>query len=258
MLPIVGGYAFCSIWIVSLFHSARESGHRLYFRAVFYAVVMCIMAGLIHVWIFLNPAYQAWLSIIVEFFGSAKATASLFGNESQIAICFSAFVLGPFLAHALNIWKWPWVLPYRVPWFGWRPFRAFQMMILRHSIKNNDFEKLITHSYLTYIPILFTLISGKCYIGWPVKLPNPSVDRKFVRLLPALSGYRNENTHKLEITTDYLSVLLPVVNNSECIARLEVSDFEIIFKLDQLSSAHLFDLEAYKLFLSQGSGIIDL
>jgi len=35
VLPLVGGYAFSTIWHPSLYHAARESGHRLYLRADF-------------------------------------------------------------------------------------------------------------------------------------------------------------------------------------------------------------------------------
>ena len=59
VLPLVGGYAFATIWTASLYRASRESGHRLYFRAVFYAVFLVVCAALLHV-IFLDiPIYQS-------------------------------------------------------------------------------------------------------------------------------------------------------------------------------------------------------
>lgn len=69
ILPLVGGYVFSTVWAGSLNHSSRESGHRLYFRAVFYAAFLVTCAALLHLYLFAkSPFYQSALSFVRDLF----------------------------------------------------------------------------------------------------------------------------------------------------------------------------------------------
>jgi hypothetical protein len=54
------------------------------------------------------------------------------------------------------------------------------------------------------MPLLVTLKSGKVYVGEPLRqIRNPSIMAKSIKLIPRYSGYRDPDTHKVEITTNY-------------------------------------------------------
>ena len=114
---------------------------------------------------------------------------------------------------------------------------------MEHAIKNNDFEKLIARSVFDNFPILFTLESGKVYVGWAVSAPNPTQERKSIRILPLVSGYRDKDTQIVKFTTDYIMILDSIYNGAD--TKLLLEDFEVVIPSRQLSSCHLFDMTIY-------------
>jgi len=251
LLPLVGGYAFATIWDGSLYHASRESGHRLYFRAVFYAVIVFFCAGLIHIILFTaSPHYQELLSFVAKI-AHGDARLELWDKTAWYSVLVMSFAIGPVLALTLNFSRLPFLLNWKVPFTGYQPFLRWQAWLLKNAIKNNDFERLVYRSFRQSLPLLITLNSGKIYIGWAVRAPNPAAVRRFLRILPLISGYRNDE-HRLKITTDYYSVL-ETVSEGEELGHLEIGDFEAVIPVDQIISAHLFDLQAYQKFLDQGA-----
>lgn len=248
LLSVVGGYAFATIWAGSLYYSARESGHRLYFRAVFYAGFLLAAATLIHIILYTRaPEYQVLLGIVSDITGYENST--IWAGASKVAIPVLSFVLGPFFAATLNIPKLSWLINVPIPGTTIRPFFMWERWLLDRAIQNNDFEKLVARSVYTNLPMLLTLRTGKVYVGWAVRAPNPVQDRRAVRILPLVSGYRREETHEVIFTTDYYDILAKVDSpDIPDLDHLELGDFEVVIPSDQICSAHLFDLEAYEHF----------
>lgn len=241
---LVGGYAFSTIWTPSLYHAARESGHRLYLRVVFYTVFLLLVSLCFHILLFINSSnYIEFIELVSVFIGTDSDILSIFSRPSKVSILILSFLLGPTLGHLLNFPKWAFITNFRLPLINIKPFLLFEKMVLQHSIKNNDFEKLIARSVYDNFPILFTLESGKVYVGWAVSAPNPVQERKSVRILPIISGYRDKENLKVKFTTDYYSVLIEVSNSEERNHSLE--DFEVVIPAGDLSACHLFDLELY-------------
>jgi len=122
-------------------------------------------------------------------------------------------------------------------------------LILRKAIKENDFELLVYRAAQTESPIMFTLNTGKVYVGKVVRGPNPAEQRHAVRIAPLLSGYRSKETHEFKITTDYYEAMSelakPSAERSDYFQNLELEDFEIVFPSDQICSAHFFDMGVY-------------
>lgn len=232
---MVGGYAFSTIWTPSLYHAARESGHRLYLRAVFYTVFLLLASLLIHILLYVNyDCYVELTEFISVLIGGRSHGSGLFSLSSKVSVVILCFILGPFLGHAFNFPKL--LLAWRVPYFNKRFFFLYEKRVLENAIKNNDFEKLIVSSVYDDLPILVSLETGKFYIGWAVSAPNPVQERKFVRILPVLSGYRVQETQELKFTTEYYDALKKA-------ERLET--FEVVLPLKGVVSAHLFDLKVY-------------
>lgn len=251
-LPLVGGYGFAIIWKGSLYFSARESGHRLYLRSVFYAVIMIVWAALIHVILFVNfPLYQTFIAFICEvlYSNNTRAEPTMWSSSSILTILSLSFVIGPLVGGILNIPHFHGVITnMNIPYTKYRPFYWWVMLLLEQAIKNNDFEKLIMRGIERNIPILFSLNSGKVYVGWAVRAPNPTQERRAIRILPLLSGYRSPETQILFFTTDYLAILNSVTDGDKEFDHLEIGDFEVILPTSQICNCHLFDTSAFTYF----------
>lgn len=78
----------------------------------------------------------------------------------------------------------------------------------------NDFERIIKDSFVNEEMLQFTLSNGKFYIGW---ITTPSIPSNYnhIRILPAFSGYRDEDSKDLVFTTQYLSAIKDYINEIE-------------------------------------------
>jgi hypothetical protein len=244
VFALVGGYAFATIWTPSVYHAAREFGHRLYLRVVFYTVFLLLVSLCLHIILFVNCGiYLEFIKFIDTFIESNIGHQFIFSKSSKISILIFSFILGPLLGHLLNFPKWSFLINLHLPIIKTRPFFLCEQVLLENAIKNNDFEKLIARSVYDSFPILFTLVSGKVYVGWAVSAPNPVQERKFIRILPIISGYRDKDTQTVKFTTDYYPILSSIDNGNN--QGLSTEDFEVVIPSSQLSSCHLFDMTVY-------------
>ena len=256
LLSVVGGYGFASIWQVACYPSARESGHRLYFRAVFYAAFLIAIAGLLHILLYTNSVtYQSILTLADGVPNIRTAPPGMWSPTSLSAVLVSTVVLGPVLGILLNFTQWPLFERIQIGRNHYAPFYRWNQFILRQAIKDNDFEKLVERSVNTQLPILITQQGGKVFVGWAVHAPNPVAERRAIRILPLLSGYRSETNQKVYFTTDYYHLIKRIDDKEEetRFSHISLSDLHVIIPTDQLLSAHLFDLEVYQYFLEQES-----
>lgn len=97
-----------------------------------------------------------------------------------------------------------------------------------------------------------TLDSGKAYVGWILNAAVAEPDRKFVEMLPLASGYRTQETHKLEFTTNYAPALAQPLDPAEPVTR---HDFRVVIPVAEIRSARPFDFATY--FQFQESGLVD-
>jgi len=88
--------------------------------------------------------------------------------------------------------------------------------------------------------VSITLTSKKVYIGYVLSIPNLSPEEQFVGLLPVVSGYRDKDTLRLVITTNYGPAIHAGV--------VPAHDFEVTLALASIESASLFDPNAFPLF----------
>ena len=242
VLPLVGGYAFAIIWKGSLYYASRESGHRLYFRAIFYAIFLSICAACIHIIIYASEwsHYRNFIQFVSSATGSQDSPVNLFDTPKQISLLSYTIVLGPILGFALNI-------PHSIDAVPW--FRAWSNLVLNRAIMDNDFELLILRAVQRDRPVMFTMNDSKVYVGWVIRAPNPVESRKAVRILPLVSGFRDSETRVLEFTTDYLGLIDKISDDSpeSPLNHLDLVDLEIVLPVECIVSSHPFDFEAYVL-----------
>jgi hypothetical protein len=77
---------------------------------------------------------------------------------------------------------------------------------------------------------------------------DPAYDRRYLVLLPTMSGYRAESTHELTFTTDYTRVYQQLIEDDESRLVRGVDDFQIVIPVAEVQSAGLFDWDAYGRF----------
>ena len=93
-------------------------------------------------------------------------------------------------------------------------------------------------------PIAITLSDSKVYIGLVLSRPSLNPREKYFRLLPTVSGYRDE-TRELNVTTNYTPMLEAIGRRDEALAGYRVEELQILLPLDQVVSARLFDERVY-------------
>jgi hypothetical protein len=128
-------------------------------------------------------------------------------------------------------------------------FSDRQKEINKSIIKvGNEFELLLRDSMEKKSLVEITLDSKKVYIGWVKELPIPLVSN-YLRIIPALSGYRNE-THHIIFTTDYLTVYSTYIESGSSLNAKELN-VDLIITIDNIVSISYFDHDMWEKFNPQ-------
>lgn len=115
--------------------------------------------------------------------------------------------------------------------------------------KWNDYlEELLNEAQENTRQVSATLRSGKVYVGFIVRTFDPTYDRKYIVILPTMSGYRTETTHQVVFNTDYTRVYQVLMEEDESRLVRGVNDFQVVIPVSEVLSANLFDWEAYERF----------
>jgi len=220
LLPLLGGYVFLRNWHRTRFSSRRHTGERLLFHAAIAGILFLV--GAFVVTRLLNWAYPGlglWWRRMLPFPYSGTA--------------FLAFVTGGLLWLPLN-------------WLSRIEDKAADTAI---DETGDYLERLLVRAIRRTKPVSVTLKSGKTYIGFVVGNVDPSVDRRFISLLPLQSGYRDPQ-HQLVINTDYARVYERINNEGQPEPELDelMRDFIIVLPVGEIQSVNIFDRDAYRLF----------
>ncbi len=113
----------------------------------------------------------------------------------------------------------------------------------------NEFELQLKSSFTENKLLLFTLNNGKIYIAWVKELPIPSVS-KYVRIIPIISGYRDDQKNVV-FTTHYLSVYGEYIKEGKVQSISELNT-DVILNSDDIVTVSFFDNEMYKVFNKVG------
>jgi hypothetical protein len=216
LLPLLGGYIFISSWNRTRFRALRLSGNKLILESAiagtFFLVLSFSLTRVVRIFF---PEFESlWLSAIPFEYSGTSATAFLIGA---------------------TLW-WPLNRVYK------RDIES------RRAIEeSNDFLEIFLEKALRQSKqVTLTLKNGKVYIGFVSKMFDPSYERKYVTLLPTLSGYRNPQDQTLTITTDYYKVYLRAILEDNVLER--VNDFEVLVPVSEVRTFKLYDPSAAELF----------
>ena len=107
------------------------------------------------------------------------------------------------------------------------------------------FEKSVSDAKLVSI----TLKNNKVYIGIVTRYPEPHTKgERFVSILPIFSGYRDKETKRLAISTDYLAVYDELEELQKADPSLDTDDFDIIIPISEILSINIYSLAVSDLF----------
>ena len=210
IIPAIGGYWFLNSLHCTRHKLARGSGYHTLLQS---AVAGGLLFGFAHLVIIV---IHRWLPQFAEFW------------QSYIPYHFSdTAALGVLLSVALP------VVGNRV----WTEEKSAQRAV---SESGDHIELLISESIVRESMVEITLKSRKSYIGFALKRRMVNISEPDISIFPMASGYRNEETLELEITTNYA----PVIEDSE----LDYADFQVVIPKSEIVSVRLFDPEFYQRF----------
>lgn len=236
LLPLVGGYLFSNSCNLTRYLASREEGHRLYFRAAFWGFALFLLAIFLRQW--LKADLDTYRAAETNF--RAWVTPYMKDAEKGYTFDLTAAAVGSLLlafpvAKVVNLFCWR----------GWA---------LAKAIRHDDFERLLNEAVERTIPIALTMKSRKVYVGFVMQTFDPSRDRKWIKILPLVSGYRDSTTLRMQFVTNYRDAYGavepqdPAAPLAPPLGHLAPKDFGIVLPVDNIESANLFDLIAYKSF----------
>ena len=220
LLPLLGGYIFISCWNPTRFHARRYSGQRLVFHAALAGTILLVLAFLVGKTAgALAPGLVAWWQRHVPFD---------YAGTSLIALGLGVL--------------------------GWAPLNLFwdRTEAARKAVEERgDFlEVLISTAMEESRQVSLTLKSGKVYVGFITRSFDPGYDRKYIMLIPMLSGYREQETRQVVFTDDYARVYDPLIDSDPAFLDRVADEFQLVVPVAEIASANLFDPEVYEMFMS--------
>ncbi len=224
LLPALGGYWLLTRLNLTRFRATRAWGYRVLFQSALAGVVLYIAA---------HSAVTLMQNHLPRFSRLAENLQSYLPGDYTDKVVLS-IALGFVIPLLLNLL-----------------FRAKPAARAAAKIHGDFIELLISDAVDGQELIEVTLESGKCYIGIAVEsgIESYSEGHGDLSLIPMASGYRDNNTRELVITTDYASVINQSFEDPE---DLELEDFRVVVPMERIQSARLFRPEVYELFWEQG------
>jgi hypothetical protein len=229
LLPLVGGFFFVNHCFLTRYSSARDEGHRLYFRAAFAGAFLLVFSLLSL--LLARELLGDWLWFIRTEQSAIKLLGPLMKDQAQakahlgLAVaCILAMLLGPGLAGLIN--------------FGFGNW--YRERFLWSAVLKDEGETFLLDAVSLERTIMVSLSSGKIYVGYVLSTLDPTIDRKWLTLLPFMSGHRREDG-TVHFTTSYDQVYQGMEADFQ-------DDFHLVLPLDKVTSMSFFDPDAYKRF----------
>ncbi|MDT7855758.1 hypothetical protein RQM47_03800 [Rubrivirga sp. S365] len=231
LLPALGGYLSLRFWNRTRFFLARQDGYRFVLWVALAATALLAVATLLVAALYATGAGRSAATVwhrAVPFVHSGKAVAAL-----------GLGAIAPLLLNSV-----PQVVGLRFD--GWNNERYWARRAL--DVAGDELELLLFRSLEHKMLVMATLSSGKVYVGFVTRSLPPDVERRYLRVLPVASGYRDEDDQQVEFTTLYEEVRQQAENVESPLYGLLDQDFEIVIPVRELVTVNLFDFVAYEAF----------
>ena len=190
------------------------SGYRLVFESVSIGVLFAL------------GGYYGAILVINRLCPQFCPTLEGFSSFSDTGPAIFSISIGLFVPHVLN------------PFFD-----KNEMAVRAARNMGRMIEPLLIESMQHTKPIEVSLKSRKSYIGYVAEIVGPG--QLDISVIPLASGYRKEDTQQLEITTNYVPVLISFAGAGKW---NKSTDFRVVIRMSEIVSARLSDLDVYKFF----------
>lgn len=220
VIPMLSGYLFLTTLNFTKFGILKESGYHVLFRSAITGVILLIVSNGITL-LLTNNGHIDLLNFVED----------LVPIDNAVTLSMT-FLLGLGLPIPLNL------------------FYSANQATKIAAIRNGDvIELLIDESFSKDLPLHISLRSGKSYIGYVIETQFIWQNDSDIALVPIASGYRDKDTQKLVITTNYSSIIEEVLVK---VGDRDISDFRIVIPMSEIISARYFDQEIYDRFEKDG------
>lgn len=227
LLPIIVGYISLIYSLFFKYNSQRLSRSRILFESIALGVVIVSFGFIIRTIIELVfPKLIHWIVNFLKIIPINKTEYFwTFIFSSILALVFI------FLSNKFIRKKFPNDIP-----IGWA------------VDKNGDeIEKLFKRSVEEALTIQVTLKNDKVYIGFSETIPIPQ-KTNYLTLSPLMSGYRDKETKRLVITTDYFKVVETFIKELKEDESSVTLNTDLIIKQDEILTANVYEQKIYDMF----------
>lgn len=207
---------------------ARNTGHKYFLLIITYGVVLCLGVSLVvikisHYFPWFSQKYHQYI-IPLGYPHSAKMILTL--------------PVGYLLPKLIN----------------WNVMRDKAKYVKKMNIVITDeLDKMIFNNASDQELVMLSMNNGKVYIGIVTSLRVNN--EPFIRMLPFGSGYRSNETHRVNLTTDYTSAYESFLrmyrgNDNKLSEHIDEygNDIAIVLPLDKVDKASPFSPELYQSF----------
>jgi hypothetical protein len=231
LFPLIGGYFFLSQLNCTKYTLKRQSGYELAFSSMaagvfllgFGEIIYLCLLNLQQEYTFIADSIN-WWRINVRF------------QYSGVAII--SFLLGFVLPQPLN----------------WIFFDESKYLSRAIREEGENFEQILEKSIKRTKMVSITLKNNKVYIGIATSNYLPGGNRRYLKIIPFYSGYRDQDNLNLIITTNYAKVYDKIEEGK--LEDLDIDDdFEFIISVSEIVSINIFDVAAFDHF--QESEIVE-
>ena len=218
LIPVLGGCWFLTHWYFTKYSAFRESGYHLFFQSAFAGILLGVLAHLI--------------------------ILSLDYGFPQIGALWKPLVPNIYYGTAILSVVLGFVSP-----FVLNRFHGQEKAQRRTAEERGELIELIIADSLDRGKLIeLSLRSGKVYIGFALRSRMMRRGESDVALIPLASGYRDQETHGLVITTNYAPVINEYLGSDSEISDLIREDFRVVVPASEIVSARIFSPEIYQRF----------
>lgn len=249
---LVSGYIFTITSVSTRYKFKRSDGWGAYFYVATWGTGFCILSWM--------------LCSIMGFVGFIDFSAKVVGMNREnvkLLIPLSADAVATGKSLKIALWLVGTVALSTIcgllnkTWHGWgnNRFKA-----LAKAARNHPLETLAIEASATLAPVIFTLKSKKFYVGWVIRPPLEHGKIEHMAFIPLLSGYRDKDTLKIVVTTNYITHyesiglygdLLGVDGPPRVKSNLTFDDFRVVCPVSEIENLSFFDFETYNNFKAQ-------
>ena len=216
LLPAIGGYWFLTHFNYTRFQAVRDSGYHVLFRSALWGGLLFCLARVLT--LVLDSQYP----------GTSALWGHHFPNPYSLEVVLSIF-LG-------------FLLPLIMNWF----YSAERGSKKAARDNGDHIELLLSESIERGLWVEISLRNRKSYVGFALESGVGISGETDIALIPMASGYRDKATLDLQISMDYVPIILKYAYDPE--EGLQEEDFRIVIPISEVVSVRLFNDVVYEYF----------